>query len=118
MAAHKKETEVTQDAPAVGDAPMHDVKGAEMASAPADSSVAGGRPDGPILTDEPHREADKTSSPVPNDAKAEDPPVRTTRPDVPIVVSMATGAGQHEPPDPKLYHWDGRAKLDEDQSKD
>lgn len=99
------------------DAPQQDVKGAEMASAPEDSSVAGGRTDGPILTAEPKREADKTSSPVPNDAKLEDPPVRTTRADVPIAVSMATGAGQHNPPDPELYDDDGRPYLDKDQSK-
>lgn len=105
--AAKKDTQDTQD----------EVAGAELASAPVESAVAGGRTDGPILTDEPKREADKTSSPVPNDAKAEDPPVRTTRTDVPIVVSLATGAGQHEPPDPELYDANGRPYLDKDQSK-
>jgi len=80
-------------------------------------SVAGGRTDGPILVSEGAlpAEADKTSSPVPNDAKPEDPPVRTTRPDVPVVVASAVGAGQHQPPDPELYTADGKARLDKDQ---
>lgn len=84
------------------------VKGAHRAGSHKD--VKGGRPDGDILTSQPHREADKTSSPVPNDAKAEDPPVRTTRPDVAIAVSMATGAGQHEPPDLDEYTPEGRPR--------
>jgi len=40
--------------------------------------------------------ADETSAPVPNDAKLNDPPVRTNRPDVPIADSLAAGAGAHE----------------------
>lgn len=40
--------------------------------------------------------ADETSAPVPNDAKLNDPPVRTNRPDVPIAGSLAAGAGAHE----------------------
>lgn len=116
MATQKKQdTEVTQDAPPVGSAGQESVKGAKFAG--EHDSVRGGRPDGPILTSEPPKQADKTSSPVPNDAKPEDPPVRTTRPDVPIAVSLASGAGKHEPPDPELYHPDGRPRLDKDQSK-
>lgn len=42
------------------------------------------------------KEADKTSSPVPNDAEANDPPVRTNRPDVPIAQVLTSGAGEHE----------------------
>lgn len=109
--ANTKNTEVTQEAPLVGSATPATVKGAKLAH--QDDDLRGGRPDGPILTVEPKREADKTSSPVPNDAELEDPPVRTTRTDVPIAVSLATGAGQHEPPDPDKYHADGRHKLDE-----
>lgn len=41
-------------------------------------------------------EADKTSNPVNNDAKANQPPVRTNRPDVPIAQSLVAGAGAHE----------------------
>jgi hypothetical protein len=110
--ADKKTTEVTQDAPAVGDAEQAPVKGAKLAH--EDKALRGGRPDGPILTTEPPKKADQTSSPVPNDAELEDPPVRTTRPDVPIAVSLATGAGQHEPPDPKKYHPDGRPRREGD----
>lgn len=40
--------------------------------------------------------ADKTSNPVNNDAKANQPPVRTNRPDVPIARTLAAGAGEHE----------------------
>jgi hypothetical protein len=42
------------------------------------------------------KNADQTSNPVPNDAEANDPPVRTNRPDVPIAASLAAGAGAHE----------------------
>lgn len=111
--ADKKPTEVTQpaaDAAGVEGAPVAQakVRGAEHAGVLQESKVAGGRPDGPILTAEPKREADRTSSPVPNDAEPEDPPVRTTRPDVPIAVSLASGAGKHEPPDPEKYDEMGR----------
>lgn len=41
-------------------------------------------------------EADKTSDPGPGDAKPNQPPVRTNRPDVPIADSLAAGAGAHE----------------------
>jgi hypothetical protein len=111
------DTEVSQ-APAdaggveAGAAEPGKVRGAEHAGVVRESKVAGGRPDGPILTAEPSREADKTSYPVPNDAQPEDPPVRTTRPDVPIAVSLASGAGEHMPPDPERYTPDGRPRLD------
>ena len=35
--------------------------------------------------------------------------VSTDRPDVPIVASLATGDGEHRPPDPSVYGPDGRA---------
>jgi hypothetical protein len=94
-----------------------DVKGTVNVSQPDDKGAAGGRTDGPIVVDEGAlpAEADKTSSPNPNDAKLEDPPVRTTRPDVPIAASSAVGAGQHVPPDPELYDEFGRPRLDKDQ---
>lgn len=41
--------------------------------------------------------ADTTSNPIPNDAEANQPPVRTNRPDVPIALTLAAGAGEHEP---------------------
>lgn len=43
------------------------------------------------------KNADSTSNPVPNDAESNDPPVRTNRPDVPILTTLAVGAGAHEP---------------------
>lgn len=42
-------------------------------------------------------EADKTSANNALDAKPNDPPVRTNRPDVPIAGSLIEGAGKHEP---------------------
>ena len=71
------------------------------------SSVPAG--DRVVLTSEPKRSADKSSSPG-GEAYPEDPPVRTTRPDVPIVESMASGAGEHVPPDPDVYTPDGRVR--------
>ena len=44
------------------------------------------------------------------EAYPEDPPVRTTRPDVKILSSLATGAGQHVPPDPEKYDEMGRPR--------
>lgn len=41
-------------------------------------------------------EADKTSDAGPGDAKPNQPPVRTNRPNVPIADSLAAGAGAHE----------------------
>src|SRR4051812_44496852 len=40
--------------------------------------------------------ADKTSNPVGNDAKGNQPPVRTNRPDVAVAQTLAAGAGAHE----------------------
>lgn len=67
---------------------------------------------------EPDKQADKTSYPVPNDAEIDDPPLRTNRPDVPIIGSLATGAGAHEPPDPDLVHPDGRPVYDEEKASE
>jgi hypothetical protein len=47
------------------------------------------------VTEATPAEADKTSAPVPNDAKLNDPPVRTNRPDVPIAQTLIAGAGAH-----------------------
>ena len=55
-------------------------------------------------------EADKTPGSTAGDAKSEDQPVRTGRPDVPIAHSLAAGSGLHTPPDPKKYDNDGRPK--------
>lgn len=50
---------------------------------------------GSVTTNAPAN-ADKTSNPVNNDAEANQPPVRTNRPDVPIAQTLAAGAGAHE----------------------
>ena len=106
----KPAAEVTQEPAAVGatDAPDVNVKGAKLAH--EDKQLAGGRTDGHILTGEPPADADKSSYPGPGDAKSEQPPVRTTRPDVGIAVSMSTGAGEHVPPDPDEYDAQGRLR--------
>ncbi len=43
------------------------------------------------------KEADKTSENVGDDAESNDAPVRTNRPDVPVLGSLAVGAGAHQP---------------------
>jgi hypothetical protein len=55
------------------------------------------RIEGPTTTTVTPAEADKTSASNALDAKPNDPPVRTNRPDVPIAGSLAAGAGQHHP---------------------
>ncbi len=69
------------------------------------------------VTHETPAEADKTSAPVDNDAKANDPPVRTNRPDVPIAQVLASGAGAHEPPDDPHVGADGRYYADTDDAE-
>src|SRR5215210_4943480 len=106
MAAKKDGvTQSPQDAGGVENvepAKTESIKGADVInSAPAADRV--------VLTSEPKRSGDKSSSPG-GEAFPEDPPVRTTRPDVPIVQSLATGAGQHVPPDPDEYTPDGRVR--------
>jgi hypothetical protein len=53
-------------------------------------------------------EADKSSLPNAMDAKTDDPPVRSGKPDVAIAQVLTAGAGEHTPPDPKVYGPDGR----------
>lgn len=55
-------------------------------------------------------EADK--SPLPNalDAKPEQPPVRAAKPDTAIAQTLAAGAGEHTPPDPKEFDEAGRPR--------
>lgn len=43
------------------------------------------------------KEADRVAGPYTGDADANDPPVRTNRPDVPVVESLKVGAGAHLP---------------------
>ena len=58
---------------------------------------------------EPDSEPDKE----PGGSAATDPerpPLSTARPDVGIVTALATGAGQHTPPDPAIIDTDGYAR--------
>jgi hypothetical protein len=55
-------------------------------------------------------EADKSSLPNAMDAKPEDPPVRASKPDTPIAQTLAAGAGEHTPPDPKVFAPSGRPR--------
>ena len=60
-------------------------------------------------TGEPKSEPDKE----PGGTAATDPerpPLATARPDVPIITALATGAGQHTPPDPAIIDADGYAR--------
>lgn len=54
--------------------------------------------------------ADETSLPNALDAKPEDPPVRAAKPDTPIAQTLAAGAGEHTPPDPKVFAPSGRPR--------
>ena len=67
-----------------------------------------GPPNVQSTTEEMPAEADKSPLPNANDAKVDDPPVRSGKPDVPIAQVLAAGAGEHTPPDPKEYGPDGR----------
>lgn len=49
------------------------------------------------VTEATPAEADKVSEPNANDAKSNQPPVRTNRPDVPIAQTLVAGAGAHQP---------------------
>src|SRR5689334_15038518 len=103
MATKKDEPQVGQDS-----AEDPKVTGAKLAN--EDKSVAGGRPYGHIVTSAPKREPDKTSYPTGGEAHPDDPPVRAARPDTAIGVSLATGAGEHVPPDPDDYTPEGRPR--------
>ncbi len=49
------------------------------------------------VTEATPAEADKTSVPNALDAKSNQPPVRTNRPDVPVAQTLVEGAGAHNP---------------------
>lgn len=49
---------------------------------------------------------------VVGDAEPHDPPVRTTLPDVPVIGSLAVGAGQHQPTDAEEYDESGRPRAE------
>lgn len=55
-------------------------------------------------------EADKSSLPNAMDAKPEQPPVRASKPDTAIAQTLAAGAGEHTPPDPKEFDPQGRPR--------
>jgi hypothetical protein len=80
----------------------------------AESKIKEGEPAGPpgvqSTTTVTPAEADRTSMPNAMDAKNEDPPVRTSSPDTPIAQTLAAGAGEHTPPDPKLFDSEGRPR--------
>ena len=59
---------------------------------------------------EPEHEADKSPYPVQEQPPIERPPFATGRPDVPIVQSAVTGAGEHTPPDPEEFDAQGRPR--------
>jgi hypothetical protein len=68
------------------------------------------------VLEEPEHAADRTSIPGPEYPPADRPPVATTRPDEPIVGSLVTGAGAHEPPDPHARYL--TAAKDEQEARD
>ena len=48
--------------------------------------------------------------PSPPDTEHEAPPLHTARPDVAIAQVLASGAGEHTPPDPKEFDPEGRVR--------
>ena len=91
MAQSKAATDTVQDA-AVVPPPVEQV-GDDGVVAPKKSEL---------------KNADRISGPDVSDADIEDAPLRTGRPDVPIAVSLASGAGEHLPPDHTKFGPDGR----------
>lgn len=55
--------------------------------------------------------ADETSMPNHLNTENEQPPVRTSSPDTAIAQTLAAGAGEHTPPDPKVYDSMGRPRA-------
>lgn len=58
------------------------------------------------------KEADKTSGPDIFDADHEDPPVRSGSPQTPLVATLTTGAGAHQPLTDPHFGADGRWYAD------
>lgn len=65
---------------------------------------------GAVTNPSPIAEADKSSYPTPNDAELDQPPLRSPRAPVDLAVSLAEGAGKHNPPDPEKYDAQGRPR--------
>lgn len=62
--------------------------------------------------------ADETPMPNHLNTENEQPPVRTSMPDTAIAQTLTAGAGEHTPPDPKLFGPDGRPlPADDTQAK-
>ena len=73
-----------------------------------------GPPGGPSgvqsVTKETPNPEDETPMPNVLGTDPESPPVHTARPDVPIAQTLAAGAGEHTPPDPKEFAPSGRPR--------
>ncbi len=74
---------------------------------------------GVTVTHEMPAAADKTSAPVHNDAKPQQPPVRTVDPQVPIAQVLGSGAGAPERPQDDIPNIgsDGRWYADVEEAK-
>lgn len=95
---------VNKDAPATQVAPTADRSDADLKADltnPEDAKLG--------VLKEPEHLQDQTSAPT-EYAPAERPPVATRRYDEPIVASLVTGAGAHNPPDPAKFDADGRPR--------
>lgn len=103
-----KVTQTAQDAQGVSAAQVEPTADRKWSEVKAEMTHAPDRDLHPA--GEPKHAADKTSIPGPEYPPAERPPVSTTRPDREILRSLVTGAGAHEPPDPKVYTPEGRVR--------
>lgn len=81
-----------------------------MAESKIKDGEAAGPPTVQSTTESTPAEADKTPLPNALDAKPEDPPVRAAKPDTAIAQTLAAGAGEHTPADPKMFGPDGRPR--------
>lgn len=85
-----------------------------MAERKASSKIKEGEAVGPPLvqstTTATPSPADETSMPNHLNTENEQPPVRSSRPDVPLAQTLVAGAGEHTPPDPDVWGPDGRLR--------
>lgn len=81
---------------------------------PRDTEIARGvnAQVGAVENPSAQKQSDQTSYPVPNDAEIVDPPLRSPKAPEDLAVSLAEGAGQHQPPDPDVFDAEGRYRGD------
>lgn len=104
------ETRVTQSAGEAGGVDVKQVQPTRGKSGKDVKASLAFQPDADLHPDgDPPKSADQSSYPG-GEAEIHDPPIRSTKPDVGIIRTLATGAGAHVPPDPDVYTPEGRVR--------